>query len=240
MSLKNVSVRSFRCGHLIAAAALAGLSGCTMGPNFMRPNWASPASWFAGPKEAVKQPPSIPVAQPIDPNWWTLFHDPELTKLERRVASENLDVKVAAIRFAESRAQLSITRAALYPSLNANASYARELPSNNGLFALVPGAAGASAASGAQGTSTAASSGRDSSQSTSIRAASMRRGRLICGARYSARSKPARRPPKPPRMPGAPRCSAAWPKLHAITSGFAVFRRRCRLRMRTWARHARA
>lgn len=154
MSLKNVSVRSFRCGHLIAAAALAGLSGCTMGPNFMRPNWASPASWFAGPKEAVKQPPSIPVAQPIDPNWWTLFHDLELTKLERRVASENLDVKVAAIRFAESRAQLSITRAALYPSLNANASYARELPSNNGLFALVPGAAGASAASGAQGTST--------------------------------------------------------------------------------------
>jgi NodT family efflux transporter outer membrane factor (OMF) lipoprotein len=154
MSLKNVPVLLSGRGRLLIAAALMGLSGCTVGPDFKSPQWASPASWFSGPKEAVTPAPSVPVAEPVDPDWWTLFNDPELTKLVRRVAAENLDVKVAAIRFAESRAQLSITRAALYPSLNANASYTRELPSNNGLFALVPGAAGASAASGAPGTST--------------------------------------------------------------------------------------
>src|SRR5690242_16924078 len=102
---------------LALATALLGatvLDGCTVGPNFERPTWASPASWFAGPKEAVKRPHSIPVAKPIDLNWWELFKDPQLTKLERRVAGENLDVKSAAIRFAESRAQLGIAQAAQF------------------------------------------------------------------------------------------------------------------------------
>ncbi|MFL5254602.1 MAG: efflux transporter outer membrane subunit [Rhodopila sp.] len=137
------------------------LGGCTVGPDFKRPDWASPASWFAGPKEAVKPPPSIPVAQPIDPNWWELFKDPQLTKLARRVAGENLDVKVAAIRFAESRAQLGIAQASQFPTLNGNASYVRQKASNNGIFAIIPGAAGATGANGAQRNSTGGISGRD-------------------------------------------------------------------------------
>ena len=76
-----------------ALTLLVALTGCTVGPNFQRPSWASPSSWFAGRKEAVKPPKSVPVAQPIDVNWWTLFNDPRLTSLERRVAAENLDVQ---------------------------------------------------------------------------------------------------------------------------------------------------
>ena len=52
--------------------------------------------------------PSMPVAEPIDPNWWNLFNDPMLTGLEHRVAGENLDVQVATVRIAESRAQLGV------------------------------------------------------------------------------------------------------------------------------------
>src|SRR3954452_24328020 len=100
--------RKLTLAALLGATALGTttLGGCTVGPDFKRPDWTSPVSWFSGPKEAVKPPPSIPVAEPIDPDWWTLFKDPQLTKLERRVAGENLDVKAAGIRFAESRAQL--------------------------------------------------------------------------------------------------------------------------------------
>jgi NodT family efflux transporter outer membrane factor (OMF) lipoprotein len=132
---------------------MAALAGCAVGPDFKRPAWASPASWFSGPKEAVKPPPSIPVAEPISADWWTLFHDPMLTGLERRVAAENLDVKVAGIRFAESRAQLGFARASLFPTLGGNASYTREKASNTGLFAVIPSATGASAANGAFGNS---------------------------------------------------------------------------------------
>jgi NodT family efflux transporter outer membrane factor (OMF) lipoprotein len=140
-----------RSALLTALASATMLSGCTLGPDFKRPDWASPASWFAGPKEAVKPARSIPVAEPINADWWSLFKDPVLTRLEKRVAAENLDVKTAAIRLTESRAQLGVARAALFPTLNGNASYTRELASENGVFGLIPGAAGANNAIGANG-----------------------------------------------------------------------------------------
>ena len=139
---------------LAALGGAAVLTGCTVGPNFKRPAWTSPASWFAGPKEEVKPAPSVPVAEPVNVAWWTLFHDQVLTGLERRVAGENLDVRAAGVRIAESRAQLGVARSSLFPSFGANASYVRQQPSNNGLFAINPSAAGANAANGARGNTT--------------------------------------------------------------------------------------
>ncbi len=121
--------------RLPAIAAALALGGCTVGPNFEAPRWANPVSWFSGrPKEAVV--PSEPVAAPINPDWWRIFDDPKLTGLERQVASDNLDVRTAGIRIAESRAQLGITAAGQYPMVNGNASYEREKPSNNGIFGV--------------------------------------------------------------------------------------------------------
>ena len=132
---------------LVGAAAV---TGCTMGPDFKRPDLASPGSWFAGPKEAVRPKRSMPVAEPVDPNWWTLFGDPVLTGLEHRVAAENLDVQAASIRLTESRAQVGFARASEFPTLNGNLSYTRQRASNNGFFSIAPGAAGR-AANGASG-----------------------------------------------------------------------------------------
>jgi NodT family efflux transporter outer membrane factor (OMF) lipoprotein len=150
-----------RLAVLTALVGTTALTGCTVGPDFKQPGWASPSSWFAGPKEAVKRPPSIPVAEPIDADWWTLFNDPELTDLERRVAAENLDVRTATIRLSESRAQLGVARAALFPTLNGNTSYVRQQASHNGVFAVIPSAAGATGANGASGNSAGAVQGRD-------------------------------------------------------------------------------
>jgi NodT family efflux transporter outer membrane factor (OMF) lipoprotein len=133
---------------LFAAGAVLLLCACTVGPNFQAPSWASPASWFAGPKEKVPPEPSVPVAAPVDPNWWTLFNDNELTTLERQVAAENLDVRAATTRLAESRAQLGIARSAQFPTFNANGSYEREKPSEFGIFAASPNAIGANGAEG--------------------------------------------------------------------------------------------
>jgi NodT family efflux transporter outer membrane factor (OMF) lipoprotein len=133
---------------LILLAATA-LSGCTvMGPDYAPSGSFSPASWFAGPKEKVKTPPSRPVAEPLDANWWKLFNDPKLTALEQQVAAGNLDVRIAALRFAESRAQVASARAASFPSLNASTSYTRQKASNVGVFASAPTALGANGASG--------------------------------------------------------------------------------------------
>jgi NodT family efflux transporter outer membrane factor (OMF) lipoprotein len=142
-----------RKSALLAGLVAAAMTGCTVGPDFRQPDWTSPASWFAGPKEAVKPPRSVLVAEPVDPDWWTLFHDPVLTGLERRVAAENLDVQAAGIRLAESRAQLGVARASEFPTLNGNGSYTREQASNNGFFSIAPNATGR-AANGAFGSTT--------------------------------------------------------------------------------------
>ena len=77
--------------RLSAAALLLALGACTVGPSFEPPEWLSPATWFAKKAEPIPPEPSLPVAEPIDPNWWNLFNDPVLTGLEHRVAGENLD-----------------------------------------------------------------------------------------------------------------------------------------------------
>jgi hypothetical protein len=101
--------------RLSAAALTLALGACTVGPNFEPPQWLSPASWFAKKAEPIIPALSMPVAEPIDPNWWNLFNDPILTGLERRVAGENLDVQIATVRIAESRAQLGVAGAAQFP-----------------------------------------------------------------------------------------------------------------------------
>jgi NodT family efflux transporter outer membrane factor (OMF) lipoprotein len=131
-----------------AVALLLALGACTVGPNYASPEWLSPASWFAKKAEPIPREPSVAVAGAIDPNWWKLFKDPILTKLEHRVAGENLDVQVATVRIAESRAQLAVAGAAQFPTLNANGSYARTKASDVGEFASAPNALGANGAFG--------------------------------------------------------------------------------------------
>jgi NodT family efflux transporter outer membrane factor (OMF) lipoprotein len=121
-------------------ALLAGMAGCTVGPNFARPaTWWNPASWTAN--RTVPRPATIsePVAEPIDPQWWRLFKDAKLTDLESRVAAANLDVRVATVRLAESRATSEVARSDQFPTVNGNASYTREQESKQGVLSLMGG-----------------------------------------------------------------------------------------------------
>ena len=126
-------------------AAVSAVTGCTSGPDYARPApfW-SPSSWFAAnhPIVAARDQISEPTPEPIDPNWWSLFHDAELTSLEGRVAAANLDVRVAGIRLEESRASLGVARADAFPQINGNASYTRELQSKQGVLSLLGGGGG--------------------------------------------------------------------------------------------------
>jgi NodT family efflux transporter outer membrane factor (OMF) lipoprotein len=119
-----------------------------VGPNFRSPGGIRSGSWFSSRPAPPRPERSVPVAEPIDPNWWTLFHDPKLTALERQVSASNLDVQTAAARVQESLAELGITGAGLYPTFNANGSYERQKASNLGLFGLI-GSGASSSVSGA-------------------------------------------------------------------------------------------
>jgi NodT family efflux transporter outer membrane factor (OMF) lipoprotein len=128
---------------LLAAGALAG---CTVGPDFVAPRPTAQLGFWPE-RRAAGQQAGITAPDPIDPQWWTLFNDPELTALETRLAAGNLDLAVTVERLSQSRAQLGVARADEMPTLDADGSYTRERPSGRGVLSLFSGGGGQSFAS---------------------------------------------------------------------------------------------
>jgi outer membrane protein, multidrug efflux system len=92
----------------ILAAALLG--GCAIGPNYERPAVAEPAT-FRG--QATAEAASL-----ADAPWWEVFRDPVLTNLIHEALQNNYDVRIAAARVQEARANFVVSRSDLYPSLD--------------------------------------------------------------------------------------------------------------------------
>lgn len=133
---------------LLTGFSLLALAGCTVGPDFHKPQVKAPATWRATQPPAQSQ---VTTAS-TNPAWWTLFNDPVLTRLEQEVAASNLDLQAASLRLMQSRAERRIASAAQLPHAEANASYARERASTNGILGLMGSMEQAGAGSIASGT----------------------------------------------------------------------------------------
>jgi len=111
--------------------AVAGLVGCAVGPNYKRPSVDVPVTYRgstpASPGADAQSEPAKPNPSEIasekqslgDEKWWEVFQDRELQGLIRTALKNNYDVRIAAARVLEARAQLGITRADQLPSLSA-------------------------------------------------------------------------------------------------------------------------
>jgi multidrug efflux system outer membrane protein len=102
---------------LFSVALLA--SGCTVGPNYKRPTVAVPGL-YRGTVSTEAVPTQL--AALGDQKWWDVFQDGQLRTLIRTAVVQNYDSRIAASRVLEARAQLGITRADQFPSLNAGAA----------------------------------------------------------------------------------------------------------------------
>jgi NodT family efflux transporter outer membrane factor (OMF) lipoprotein len=104
---------------------LLGIVGCTVGPNYRRPDVQVPATWSAGSDaDVTKQPREIA-------RWWKTFNDPELDELIGRVVQSNLDLRLAAARVREARALRGIAASDLWPMINVSGSYTRHRQSEH-------------------------------------------------------------------------------------------------------------
>jgi len=89
---------------------------------------------------ATNQPPAEPGSAPASTvpvqlqRWWENFHDPALDHLIVQAVASNLDVRLAQARVREARAQLGVSRAGLFPTLNASGSFTRTRTSQGLLF----------------------------------------------------------------------------------------------------------
>ncbi len=102
--------------------ALFLLSGCAMGPDHSRPEYATPTAWRAGTADS---------GQPAE-DWWLMFKDPVLETLVEDALNHNTDLAAAMARVDQARALLGIARADQFPSARASGSAARSESSLRG------------------------------------------------------------------------------------------------------------
>lgn len=130
-----------RARSLFAALiATALLTGCMVGPRYVKPAVATAPTF----KEDGPWHPAQPADQLSKGDWWTIFQDAELNVLEPQILTSNQNVRVADANLQRARAQISISRADLYPTIgaapfvgaerySANRPYFNSASANNGL-----------------------------------------------------------------------------------------------------------
>ncbi|WP_233140557.1 efflux transporter outer membrane subunit [Acetobacter sp. DsW_063] len=143
-------MRAANSRRLVTGLAVL-LAGCAVGPNYQKPQTWTPPKWRPSQVADGVKGGSVTVPDAPDVAWWDIFHDAELSSLERRLASENLDVQRAAAQLSQSRAQLVIAGAERYPGLSATGSYSRAQYSTKMLQRIVSDV-GKSAVGGPDGT----------------------------------------------------------------------------------------
>jgi NodT family efflux transporter outer membrane factor (OMF) lipoprotein len=99
--------------------------GCTVGPDFRKPQAEAPEQWSGVPQPGI----STQTEQVIE--WWRVFNDSQLNSLIERAVASNLDLKLAEARIREARGLRGIVAADLLPNVNVSADYTRIRSSGN-------------------------------------------------------------------------------------------------------------
>ena len=108
---------------------IAVLAGCTLGPNYQRPDIRSPAAFQYEPKDA---------AQTADTLWWQQFQDPVLDQLIDEALAHNTTIQIAAAKVEQAAAPLTQTRSQLFPQIGYGAGAQRERTREPAFAALIP------------------------------------------------------------------------------------------------------
>src|SRR3954467_15469913 len=131
-----MTVRNFAPHQLASLAACTlALAGCTVGPDFVKPDSGLGRAKLASSGEygavAATSDADVP------PEWWTIFQDATLAKLQSTARDGNLDLQIAAERIQQARAQLGIVASALLPTVDATGTYQRQALSPHGQLAAL-------------------------------------------------------------------------------------------------------
>jgi len=123
-------------GTLAAACLpLCVLAGCKpVGPDYKRPVYVTPPIYkeTGAATVTVPAPPSPTDGgwQPASPSdgmlkgkWWEIYNDPQLNKLEERIAAVNQGVHGAYETYLAAREQVRVARADFYPTLSAGPGF---------------------------------------------------------------------------------------------------------------------
>ncbi|CAO3455549.1 Outer membrane factor (OMF) lipoprotein associated wth MdtABC efflux system [Azospirillum argentinense] len=114
-----------------ALGALTLLSACAVGPDYERPSAAVPPNYKESGITPVAFAPPVPRDdgwRPAAPGqaeagpWWTVFNDPVLDGLMRRVEVDNQSLKAAEAAYRQAKALSDQARSGFFPVLSVNGS----------------------------------------------------------------------------------------------------------------------
>ncbi len=104
---------------------LLGLSGCTLAPNYTKPEAPIPATWPTGDAyQETKTATGVPAA--MDLRWQEFFTDERLKKVIETALNNNRDLRLVALNVQRARALYGIQRAELLPAVNATISDSKQ------------------------------------------------------------------------------------------------------------------
>ena len=93
------------------------LGGCMVGPDYQRPLAPAPIAFKEVAGWKISQP-----ADAIDKGaWWSVYHDPDLDRLERSVAVSNQTVKQFEAQYRNAVALVAEARSSLFPTVGLSA-----------------------------------------------------------------------------------------------------------------------
>lgn len=87
--------------------------GCTLAPDYQRPELPVPATWSSAAATQTETSPPLP--------WQEFYLDPNLRQIITLALANNRDLRIAALRIEKTRALYQIERANLWPQLDAAA-----------------------------------------------------------------------------------------------------------------------
>jgi outer membrane protein, multidrug efflux system len=107
------------------AVLLVLLGACAVGPNYKKPDVTNltPADWSWRPGEPRDE---IPKGQ-----WWSVFNDPVLDRLETEAVNRNQNLQALVARVDQARAAARLTRSQFFPELALDPAFSRQRTSGN-------------------------------------------------------------------------------------------------------------
>jgi multidrug efflux system outer membrane protein len=99
---------------------LLSLTGCKVGPNYQRPPLTVPDQYHGLAPDAAQQPQGTEDFAQM--KWWTVLQDETLQALIKEALANNYDMRIAATRILQASANLGITRANQFPTVNGSFS----------------------------------------------------------------------------------------------------------------------
>ncbi len=129
-----------RSVFILATLALS-LTGCMVGPNYKRPAVATPQEFRGAPAGEPSPNGAATAASIAETKWFDLFQDDTVKQLVISALEKNFDLRIAAERVLEARAQYGIVRANLLPTLDGQVQVEAARNSSIGSSRFIPSGA---------------------------------------------------------------------------------------------------